>query len=188
MNDEELKDKYDDGAAGQLKYDKPRLFVREISGHSYCLDEQLKRLRSRPRVTKGKDMEFKKGPQYFNWTILSPKNGTSQSLYAHMVVVAPGGQSQKHGHVNGACFYILDGKGYDVHDGKKVDWKAGDIAIVPNATVHQHFNSDPKKPARALIIKSKPFYLFMNMLFQDVVEAQPKNPVPGYEDFKPSVK
>ena len=188
MGTQDIEDKYDDGAAGQLNYDKPRLFVREISGHSYCLDEQLKHLRSLPRVIKGRDEEFKKGPQYFNWTILSPKNGTSQSLYAHMVVVAPGGISQKHGHVNGACFYILDGKGYDVHDGQRVDWKAGDVAIVPNATVHQHFNSDPQRPARALIIKSKPFFLFMNMLFQDVVEGQPKEPVPGHEDFKPTVK
>ena len=69
-----------------------------------------------------------------------------------------------------------------------MDWKAGDVAIVPNATVHQHFNADPQRPARALIIKSKPFFMFMNMLFQDVVEGQPKDPVPGHEDFKPTVK
>jgi quercetin dioxygenase-like cupin family protein len=187
MSKEDLSQKYDDGAAGQRHYQKPRLFVREISGFTYCLDDELKRLRSLPRVVKGKDMQFKKGPQYFNCTILSPKNGTSQCLYAHMVVIAPGGKSQKHGHVNGACFYILDGKGYDVHDGERVDWKAGDVAIVPNATVHQHFNADADKPARALIIKSKPFYLFMNMLFQDTVEEQPNHPVPGHEDFKPSI-
>lgn len=39
-------------------------------------------------------------------------------------------------------FYILDGKGYDVHDGERVEWKAGDIPIVPNATVHRNFNAD----------------------------------------------
>lgn len=184
---QEMIDKYDDGAAGARKYDKPRLYVRELSGFTYSLYHELKKLRGVPRVIKGKDLEFKKGPQYFNCNILTPKYNTAQSLYAHLVVIAPGGKSQKHGHMNEAIFYILDGTGYDVHDGKRYDWKAGDICIVPNATVHQHFNADQEKFARALIIKTKPLYLFMNMLFQEVVEEQPKTPVPGHEDFKPQI-
>lgn len=182
-----LEDRYDDGAAGQGQYVKPRLFVRELSGLTYNLAKELKKLRSIPRVIKGKDLKFKKGPQYFTCNILTPKYSTAQALYAHLVVLAPGGKSQKHGHVNEAVFYILDGKGYDIHDGKRADWKAGDICIVPNATVHQHFNTDDHHMVRALIIKSKPLYLFMNMLFQDVVEDQPKKPVPGHEDFEPVV-
>ncbi|MDP2643939.1 MAG: cupin domain-containing protein [Desulfobacterales bacterium] len=187
MVDQNNEEKYTDGAAGQSKYGKPRLYVRQLSGHTYSLAEELKKLRSIPRVTKGKDMKFEKGPQFFNCTILSPMRNSAQSLYAHMVVMAPGGKSQKHGHVNEALFYILDGKGYDVHDGKRADWKAGDVAIVPNATVHQHFNADPDNLVRALIIKTKPFFLFMNMLFQEIVEGQPKTPVPGHENFKPSI-
>ena len=187
MADRNLQDSHEDGAAGQAHYDKPRLFVRELSGFTYSLAKELKKLRSIPRVIKHKDLKFKKGPQYFNSNILTPKYSAAQALYAHFVVVAPGGKSQKHGHVNEAIFYILDGKGYDVHDGERCDWKAGDICIVPNATVHQHFNSDEDRPARALIIKSKPLYLFMNMLFQDVVEPQPDTPVEGHEDFKPSI-
>jgi gentisate 1,2-dioxygenase len=89
--------------------------------------------------------------------------------------------------MNEAVFYILDGKGYDIHDGKRYDWKAGDICIVHNACVHQHFNADEQNFARALIIKSKPLYLFMNMMFQEVVEEQPKTPVSGYENFEPSI-
>jgi gentisate 1,2-dioxygenase len=181
------KDKFDDGAAGQSVYEKPRLYVREISGFTYSLYNELKKLRKIPRVIKGKDLEFKKGPQYFNCNILTPKYDTAQALYSHLVVLAPGGKSQKHGHMNEAIFYILDGKGYDIHDGKRYDWKAGDIAIVPNACVHQHFNADSTHFARGLIIKSKPLYLFMNMLFQEVVEEQPDKPVAGHEDFRPSV-
>lgn len=170
------------------KYGKKRLYVRELSGLTYSLAKELEELRSIPRVTKAKDLKFNKGPQYFNTHILNPSNNTAQSLYAHFAVIAPGGKSQKHGHINEAAFYILDGKGYDVHDGVRHDWEAGDLAVVPNACVHQHFNADPDRPARALIIKSKPLYLFMNMLFQEVVELQPKMPNPGHEDFKPSTQ
>ena len=82
---------------------------------------------------------------------------------------------QKHGHVNEAAFYILDGAGYEIHDGVRYDWKAGDVAIVHNNCVHQHFNASEREPARALVIKTKPMYLFMNMLFQHTVQKRPKS-------------
>ena len=53
-----------------------------------------------------------------------------------------------------------------------------------NNCVHQHFNADPVKPARALVIKTKPMYMFMNMLFQQQVEPRPTEPAPGGEGFQ----
>jgi len=96
--------------------------------------------------------------------------------------IRSGGKSQKHGHVNEAAFYILDGQGYEIHDGVRYDWSAGDVAIVHNNCVHQHFNADPVKPARALVLKTKPMYMFMNMLFQHLVEPRPTEPAPGGRD------
>ena len=66
----------------------------------------------------------------------------------------------------------------------RYDWKAGDVAIVHNNCVHQHFNADPLKPARALVIKSKPMYMFMNMLFQHQVEPRSSEPMPGGVGFE----
>ena len=101
-----------------------------------------------------------------------------------MAVLAPGGKSDKHGHMNEAMFYILDGKGHEIHDGVRYNWEAGDVAVVENACVHQHFNDDPNRPARYIIIKSKPLFLFMNLVMQEVVEEAYKDPVPGHEHFK----
>jgi hypothetical protein len=67
----------------------------------------------------------------------------------------------------------------------RYDWKAGDIAIVHNNCVHQHFNASAKEPARALVIKTKPMYLFMNMLFQHTVQQRPKTPSPTQGNFVP---
>ena len=80
---------------------------------------------------------------------------------------------------------MLKGKGHDVHDGKRIDWEAGDALIVQNACVHQHFNDDPEEDALVLIMKAKPLFLFMHMLFQKVVEFPPKEPVPGQENYTP---
>ena len=61
--------------------------------------------------------------------------------------------------------------------------KAGDVAIVHNNCVHQHFNASSEKPARALVLKTKPMYMFMNMLFQKTVESRATEAAPGGEGF-----
>jgi hypothetical protein len=39
-------------------------------------------------------------------------------------------------------------------------------------------------PARALVMKTKPMFMFMNMLFQKLVEPRPTVPAPGAENFR----
>ena len=95
-------------------YQKERLFFRELTAFTYSLREELKRLRKVPRVIKGKDIKLKKGPQLFIADVITPKEKITQVLYAHFVVLAPGGKSDKHGHMNEAMFYILDGKGHEI--------------------------------------------------------------------------
>jgi hypothetical protein len=55
---------------------------------------------------------------------------------------------------------------------------------VHNNCVHQHFNASPDKPARALVIKTKPMFMFMNMLFQQMVEPRPSTPAAGGEGYQ----
>jgi len=163
---------------------KDRIFVRGIQG-KYNLQQELEKLRSLPRVRKGKDIKFNDGPQAFSKHYMEPVDGLTQTFHIHLEEYGPGAKSQKHGHVNEAAFYILDGKGYEVHDEIRYDWEAGDVAIVHNNCVHQHFNADKHKPARALVIKTKPMYMFMNMLFQKQVEPRPTEPTPEGVGFKP---
>lgn len=172
------------GNASHYDNSKPRVFVREVSGE-YKLKEELERLRSLPRVVKSNERVFTAGPQTFSKHYVEPEDGLGQTLHIHLEEYAPGGRSQKHGHVNEAVFYILDGKGYEIHDGVRYEWKAGDIAIVHNNCVHQHHNADDHAPARALVIKTKPMYMFMNMLFQKRVIPRPSEPTPTQGDFEP---
>ena len=161
---------------------KDRVFVRGIQGE-YNVQQELDRLRAVPRVRKAKGNSFIDGPQCFSRHYIEPKDGITQTFHMHLEEYAPGASSQKHGHVNEAAFYILDGEGYEIHDGIRYDWKAGDIAIVHNNCVHQHFNASKDKPARALVIKTKPMYLFLNMLFQKTVKDRPVDVTPECEGF-----
>ena len=125
-------------------------------------------------MRKAKEIRFIDGPQAYSRHYVEPKDGITQTFHLHLEEAGPGGRGRKkHGHVNEAAFYILDGSGYEIYDGIRYDWQAGDVVVVPNNCVHQHFNGDPHRPARALVIKTKPMYLFMNMLFQKQVEPRP---------------
>jgi mannose-6-phosphate isomerase-like protein (cupin superfamily) len=162
---------------------KDRVFVRAIQGE-YNVQAELNRLRSVPRVKKARETGFIDGPQCFSRHYVEPKDGITQTFHLHLEEYAPGASSQKHGHVNEAAFYILDGDGYEIHDGIRYDWHAGDVAIVHNNCVHQHFNANKDKPARAIVIKTKPMYLFLNMLFQKTVKDRPVDMTPEAEGFE----
>lgn len=165
------------------RWQKQRLFVRELKG---VYGEVYKQLLDQPRVYKSKEWEWKGGPALFGKKVVNPQSvEITQMIEAHIDVYAPGSHGQKHGHMNSAVFYVLEGRGYDVHDEVRYDWEAGDVCIVNNACVHRHFNADPKKRARVLIMKAKPLFLFAHMLYQKVVEYPPKDPVPGQEGFHP---
>ena len=163
---------------------KDRVFVRGIQGQ-YSLKDELKRLRAMPRVRKGKEHKFVDGPQTWSRHYVEPKDGITQMFHLHLEEYGPGGKSQKHGHQNSALLYVLEGEGYDIHDGKRYDWNAGDLVLVTPGCVHQHFNALKDRPARVLIIKAKPMFLFMGLIQQGFVEKAPKQAQPGWEDFKP---
>jgi quercetin dioxygenase-like cupin family protein len=165
------------------RWSKKRTFVRALEGTYGELKEELY---SQPRVYRTSDLRWKGGPQNFGKKVINPQaNKIAQSIEAHVDAFAPHGYGQTHGHMNSAVFFVLKGKGHDVHDGRRIEWEAGDALIVENACVHQHLSDDPDDETVVLIMKAKPLFLFMHMIFQKVVDYPPKEPVPGHEDYVP---
>jgi gentisate 1,2-dioxygenase len=50
--------------------------------------------------------------------------------------------------------WVIEGQGYDLHDGVRWEWKAGQYICIPPMTAHQHFNTDPERPA--LMVSASP--------------------------------
>ncbi len=165
------------------RWQRKRRFVRALEG---TYDDLQRRVLDQPRVYRAEDQEFRGGPQLFHKAVINPqKTEIAQSIETEISVIAPDGTGQKHGHMNSAVFYVVKGRGYDIHDGKRLDYEAGDILIVENGCVHQHFNADPKEGLVVLTMKAKPLFLFMHMLFQKTAKLPPKEPVPGFEGWRP---
>lgn len=165
------------------RWTKKRTFVRALEG---TYGELVKELFTQPRIYPTQDLKWKGGPQNYGKKVINPQSAkVAQSIETHIDVYAPGGHGQRHGHMNSAVFFVLKGKGHDVHDGQRIDWETGDAMIVENGCVHQHFSDDKDGECIVLIMKAKPLFLFMHLIFQQVVEYPPKVPVPGQENYTP---
>ena len=146
----------------------------------------LSQLLDQPRVYSSKKLPWKGGPQQYGKQIINPQAAmVAQSIETHIEAYGPGAFGQKHGHMNSAVFFVLKGKAHDVHDGKRWDWEAGDALIVENACVHQHFSDEPDDEFITLVMKAKPLFLFMHMLFQKVSEWPTKEATPKQQAYRP---
>ncbi|MGH2451421.1 MAG: cupin domain-containing protein [Candidatus Limnocylindria bacterium] len=152
-----------------------RVFLRGITAEHYGLDEHRRRQLSAPRVRRagtvtddGSVGHSADSEASRTWWVLGPGDEPflTQSLQVHFVELFPGGSNRGHGHQNEAIFYILEGRGYEIHDEKRYDWEKGDLVVVHNDSVHQHFNADPDRRALAMVVKAKAASMYLGLVQQ----------------------
>ena len=166
------------------RWSKKRTFVRALEGTYSHLYKALLERAARLSLERGA-VEGRTRPVRQERDQPAGDQGHRSRSRSHIEAYAPGAYGQKHGHLNSAVFYVLKGHGHDVHDGRHIEWEAGDVMIVENGCVHQHFNDDPDNEAILLVFKAKPLFLFMHLLFQKIVEWPPDTLPPGQDDYKP---
>jgi quercetin dioxygenase-like cupin family protein len=94
-------------------------------------------------------------------------NTRMETVDAYMQIIPPGSRSGRHRHLAEECLYVLEGRGWDLHQDcdveitdtyhwkpqdeiKRFEWEAGDVIYIPPNTIHQHFNGDPDRPVRLI--------------------------------------
>jgi quercetin dioxygenase-like cupin family protein len=94
-------------------------------------------------------------------------NTRIETVDAYMLIIPPGSKSGKRRQLAEECLYVLEGRGYDLHQDcdveitdtyhwkpqdevKRYEWEAGDVIYIPPNTIHQHFNADPDRPVRLI--------------------------------------
>jgi len=94
-------------------------------------------------------------------------NTRMETVDAYMQIIPGGSRSGRHRHLAEECLYVLEGRGYDLHQDcdvditdvytwkpqaevKRYEWEAGDVIYIPPCTIHQHFNADPQRPVRLI--------------------------------------
>ena len=101
-------------------------------------------------------------------------NTRMETVDAYMQVIPPSSRSGKHRHLAEECLYVVEGRGYDLHQDcdveitdtyhwkpqeeiKRYEWEAGDVIYVPPNTIHQHFNASADRPVRLISIINRIF-------------------------------
>ena len=132
--------------------------------------EAPERNAGRRKILKPTDMPWEMSRQgLLKHLINEDLNTRMETVDAYMQIIPAGSRSGRHRHLAEECLYVLEGRGYDLHQDcdveitdtyfwkpqdevKRFEWEAGDVIYVPPNTIHQHFNADPERPVRLISV------------------------------------
>jgi quercetin dioxygenase-like cupin family protein len=154
---------------------KGRVFLRGITSERYGLGTFRRAILSAPRV-RGDEVvvdDAKVGhsgdsQESRTWWRIGPGDEPflTQTLQVHFVELPPGTSNHGHGHQNEAVFYILEGRGYEIHDDQRYDWEEGDAVVAHVDSVHRHFNASDTERALAIVMKAKSLWMYLGLIQQ----------------------
>lgn len=153
---------------------KGRVFLRGITSETYGLGEFRAKQLAAPRVRDdsvvvddAKVAHSGDSATSKTWWRVGPGDDPflTQTLQVHFVQLPPRSSNHGHGHQNEAAFYILEGKGYEIHDDQRYDWDTGDLVLVHTDSVHRHFNPYDET-ATALVFKAKCAWMYLGLIQQ----------------------
>jgi quercetin dioxygenase-like cupin family protein len=145
----------------------------------------------RKKIVHPEEMPWEMSRQGLLKHILNEQMNTRmETVDAYMQIIPPGSRSGKHRHLAEECLYVLEGRGYDLHQDcdveitdtyhwkpqsevKRYEWEAGDVIYIPPNTIHQHFNADPERPVR-LISAINRVYKFCGLNDLEQIENAPE--------------
>jgi quercetin dioxygenase-like cupin family protein len=154
--------------------EKERVFLRGISSATYGIKGWREAQLAAPRVRSddfisddGKVAHSGDSEKSKTWWRIGPGDDPflTQTLQVHFVHLPPQSANHGHGHQNDAAFYILEGRGYEIHDDQRYDWAKGDLVIVHTDSVHRHYNPYDE-PATCIIIKAKSTFMYLGLIQQ----------------------
>ncbi len=132
------------------------------------------RARTGKIVLRGKEVPWRQGRQALSKSFLS-SHGTNDTAAQDWVCFIHDvkHQSGKHRHQGGIQLFVLEGEGYTMVDGKRVDWEKWDLIVLPvrpNGCEHQHFN-EKGKTAKWMAFRYSPFTKVLGSMFEQVEDS-----------------
>jgi gentisate 1,2-dioxygenase len=127
----------------------------------------------RLNVVKWQDMPFERSPDGLIKHIVNEAMDTKECcIDVYMQFLPPEKASGKHRHLSEEVFYVVEGRGHDLHwdvqfdckdefdfswasEPKRYDWSEGDFVYIPPYCAHQHVNDDPSREARLIVVNSR---------------------------------
>ena len=168
-------------AEHQIEFGETSAWLSGATSGSYykhLLDaatEKPSKDKERRKIVKANELPWENSPHgLLKHLVNEEMNTRAETVDAYMQIIPPGSKSGRHRQLAEQAFYVLEGSGYDLHtdcvleipDGEKYlwvpqddeqrfEWEAGDLVYIPPNTISQHFNADPAKRARIVVITNR---------------------------------
>ena len=138
--------------APQTTYDRNYARTQEIQQRSRTGKVVIRRDDRQEEMTRQGRLRY-----YLNRTVLHDTALKDWNVFTHELRTRSG----KHRHQGGLVLYVIEGKGYTICDGQRLDWERGDLILLPiqpGGVEHQHFNLNGDKPSFWMAYIYKPFH------------------------------
>jgi gentisate 1,2-dioxygenase len=127
----------------------------------------------RKNIVKWSEMPFERSPDGLIKHIVNERMNTKECcIDIYMQFLPPNGASGRHRHLSEEIFYVVEGRGYDLHwdvkfdckdeyeweweaEPKRFEWKTGDFVYIPPYCIHRHVNADASAEARIVVVNSR---------------------------------
>ena len=86
-------------------------------------------------------------------------------------LLRPGERLKAHRHTGSAAYYVAEGRGESVIDGKRYDWRRGDIIVVTPWALHEHANTSESEDAVLFSIQDLPVLQTLGLYREEAYEA-----------------
>ncbi|MBI2986190.1 MAG: cupin domain-containing protein [Deltaproteobacteria bacterium] len=93
------------------------------------------------------------------WLIHPEIETGAKQVWVYLQEIPAGSRSGMHRHIAEEQIMVLEGKGYDLHDGVRWDWEQGDFICIPRMTAHQHFVAGENRAVLLCAMPSPPTVL-----------------------------
>jgi hypothetical protein len=136
--------------------------------------EARRRARTGKVVLKGREVPLELSRQGYYKIYLTPETRDVCSSLFMVFATDIKSHSGMHRHQGGLVIYIIEGEGYTLIDGQRVDWESGDLILLPikpGGIEHQHFSRDPGKPCRWIAFVYAPFTDVLGSEFEQRQES-----------------
>ncbi len=130
--------------------------------------------KERRKIVKSYDLPWENSPHGLLKHIVNESMNTrAETVDAYMQIIPPGSRSGRHRQLAEQAFYVVEGRGYDIHVDcdldivndvytwkpqareQRFEWEAGDTVYIPPNTISQHFNADSNGVARIVMITNR---------------------------------
>ena len=86
------------------------------------------------------------------------------TMACHIQLLRPGEGTKAHRHTASAIYHAVEGEGFSVVDGQRLDWEEKDVFCVPGWAFHEHVNASATHPVVLFSFTDSPVLQALSLL------------------------